>query len=288
LAVSDDHDRSDFVGDEIGVWSEIKLEIIRKYAAAYSRILSSRRKPAFEHLYIDGFAGSGQHRSRTTGELVAGSPIRALEVDPPFREYHFVDLQAARVESLRQLARERENVYLYEGNANEILLSNIFPRVRYDDYRRALCLLDPYGMQLEWRVLEAAGKAKSLEVFVNFPIMDINRNVLRRDARVDPAQAERLTMVWGDESWRDIAYGPPAQGELFEAEALEKRGNEAVAEAFRVRLRDVAGFGHVADPIPMRNARGATLYYLYFASQQPVAKNIVDEIFNLYRDAGGR
>jgi len=40
--------------DEIGYWSELKLEIIRKYARAYSTILTrqARRLP-LRHVYID-------------------------------------------------------------------------------------------------------------------------------------------------------------------------------------------------------------------------------------------
>lgn len=279
---------NDFVGDEIGAWTEIKLEIIKKYATAYSRILSSRTSPSFYHVYVDGFAGAGEHWSKKTGEVVPGSPRIALEVEPPFREYHFIDLKGMRVEALRRIAAGREDVYVYEADANEVLLEKIFPRVRFDEFRRALCLLDPYGMDLDWRVLEAAGHARSIEVFVNFPIgTAINRNVLRRDAQVDPVQAEHMTRVWGDESWRDVAYGPPRQPDLFGGDdQIEKRGNEQVAEAFRRRLVEVAGFAHVAEPIPMMSTKGNVLYYLYFASQQPVAKEIVEDIFNRYRDGG--
>jgi hypothetical protein len=34
----------------------------------------------------------------------------------------------------------------------------------------------------------------------------------------------------------------------------------------------------------MRNSRGATVYYLYFASAKAVAAKIVSDIFNKYRD----
>jgi three-Cys-motif partner protein len=71
--------------NEIGPWSEIKLEILRDYAAPYSKIVSAN---GFYHHYIDGFAGAGSHISRKTGEPVAGSPLNALKTDPPFREYH--------------------------------------------------------------------------------------------------------------------------------------------------------------------------------------------------------
>jgi hypothetical protein len=59
-----------------------------------------------------------------------------------------------------------------------------------------------------------------------------------------------------------------------------KRTNEAIAKAFRSRLKDIAGFAHVPEPIPMRNSTGAILYYLFFGSQKPVAANIVKDIFN--------
>ena len=55
--------------DEIGYWSEIKLDIIKDYAAAYSRILSSQKKPNFYHIYIDAFAGAVHVYDVTLGLL---------------------------------------------------------------------------------------------------------------------------------------------------------------------------------------------------------------------------
>lgn len=66
-------------------------------------------------------------------------------------------------------------------------------------------------------------------------------------------------------------------------EYLEKESNEAIAEAFRKRLQSVAGFKWVPDPIPMKNSIGAVVYYLFFASQKPVAAQIVKDIFGKYR-----
>jgi three-Cys-motif partner protein len=39
-------------------WTQDKLERVRKYLAAYSRIM---RKQRFLYAYIDGFAGTGYH-----------------------------------------------------------------------------------------------------------------------------------------------------------------------------------------------------------------------------------
>lgn len=67
----------------------------------------------------------------------------------------------------------------------------------------------------------------------------------------------------------------------------EKQSNDVVAEAFRSRLRKIAGFARVPKPIPMRNTRGATVYYLFFASQKDTAEHIVLDISRKYEGGGG-
>ena len=52
--------------DEIGEWSELKLDILKKYAGAYCTILKAR---GLRPIYIDGFAGAGVHIRKGTGSL---------------------------------------------------------------------------------------------------------------------------------------------------------------------------------------------------------------------------
>jgi hypothetical protein len=45
--------------DEIGIWSEVKLAIIKKYAAAYTTVMDAQRRERFPRMrwfYIDGYA----------------------------------------------------------------------------------------------------------------------------------------------------------------------------------------------------------------------------------------
>jgi hypothetical protein len=65
-----------FEFDEIGYWSELKLEIIEKYRAAYTTTFVNF--PYLKKYYIDGFSGAGIHLSKTTGAPIEGSPTRAL------------------------------------------------------------------------------------------------------------------------------------------------------------------------------------------------------------------
>ena len=66
--------------------------------------------------------------------------------------------------------------------------------------------------------------------------------------------------------------------------AFQKEDNQTIAEAFRQRLNQLAGFEHVPKPIPMRNSRNAVVYYLFFASQKPVAQSIVEDVFKKYQN----
>jgi hypothetical protein len=61
-----------------------------------------------------------------------------------------------------------------------------------------------------------------------------------------------------------------------------KQGNEQIVAAFQERLKKVAGFGFVPEPLPMRNSRKAVVYYLFFASPKAVAQKIITDIFRSY------
>lgn len=267
--------------DEIGIWSELKLSIIRDYATAYSTILSKQR---LRHMYIDGFAGPGIHLSKKSGQFVPGSPLNALEIVPPFKEFHFIDADGNRTARLKELAGDRPDVYVYAGDCNEILPKAVFPRASRDKFARALCLLDPYNIDLSWEVVCAAGQMGTIEVFLNFMMMDMNMNVLRHDPdSAEQSQIDRMNRFWGDGSWRKIMYS--TERNLFDWE--EKNSNEDLAEAYRRRLKSVAGFKHVPEPVPMKTKTGSTIYYLYFASPNETGGRIVQHIFDKYRKPRG-
>lgn len=192
--------------DEIGYWSEIKLSILEEYAKPYSQILLSR-KPQLHPIYIDGFAGAGHHKAKGSDRIIEGSPTRALAIDPPFDSFHFVDSDEGRASELKRISAGRSNVHVYHGDCNEVLTARVFPKINWANYQRALCILDPYGLHLNWETILMAGESKVVEIFLNFPVMDMNRNVLWRNSEgVSPLHRERMTKFWGDNSWESAAY----------------------------------------------------------------------------------
>lgn len=271
--------------DEVGYWSEVKLDIIKQYAGAYSKILSAQ-KPALEHHYIDAFAGAGVHLAKRTGDYIAGSPLNALNIQPPFKHYHLIDMDGERASNLRKLTEQNKQVTVREGDCNQILLNEVFPKIRYEKFQRALCILDPYRLNPDWNVVATAGKMRCVEIFLNFMVMDMNMNVLWKNPEgVAPAQILRMNQFWGDDSWRKAAYRE--EMDLF-GPREEKTTNDDVAEAYRERLKKVAGFKYVPKPMPMRNSSGATIYYLFFASPNVTGGKIVEDIFERYRQRGIR
>ena len=67
-----------------------------------------------------------------------------------------------------------------------------------EQYKRGLCVLDPYGLNLNWEVMKTAGQMKSIDMFLNFMVMDMNRNVLWKDPKkVSAAQVGSNECVLG-------------------------------------------------------------------------------------------
>jgi three-Cys-motif partner protein len=269
-----------FKFDEIGYWSELKLEIVEKYGSAYTKTFKKNRLKKY---YIDGFSGAGVHLSKKTATPVEGSPLRALKIFPPFDRYYFIDLDEEKTSHLSTICGNRSDVHIHTGDCTEYL-TELLPKIQFKNYERALCLLDPYGLHIDWEVIYLAGQSKAIDMFLNFPVMDMNRNAIWRNPEKVPQDGiERLNKYWGDESWKQAAYAESPQGSLFFGPEMVKQGNDEIAAAFRQRLKKVAGFEFVPEPLPMRNSTNAVVYYLFFASQKPVAEKIITDIFSKYR-----
>jgi three-Cys-motif partner protein len=268
--------------DQIGQWSHVKHEIVTRYGTEYAKILGEqrRKRKIRRFLYIDGYAGSGVAVDVATGDYVPGSALLALDITPKCDEYHFIELDERRAGTLERLTAGTPGVTIHRGDSNAILIDQVLSRCRYEDYARGLCLLDPYGLSVDYATLEAIGRMGSVEIFFNFMVVGANRNVLwTNPARVSSRRRALMTRVWGRDSWREELYRP--RHDLF-GDSEEKVSNEEVVEAYRRRLLD-AGFKYVPKPVPMRNSTNATIYYLFFASPNATGNRIVEHIFGKYR-----
>jgi len=269
-----------------GSWTQDKLERVRKYLVAYSTILSNR---AHRYAYIDAFAGTGYHelkKRKTTDilnlypeedepEMAAfldGSARLALEVEPRFHKYIFIEKskrKAAELEKLRgEFPDKRDDISIETKEANTYL-QKLCGRPWKD--HRAVLFLDPFVMQVTWKTLEAVAKTRAIDTWILFPVSGVNR-LLKRDAKIRASWRNRLDTMFGEPNWFDRFF-PVRDGGLFDADP-DKRDKTAdmvrIGKYFNERLESIFA-GVAGNPYTLYNTRGAPLYLLCFAAANPHA-----------------
>ncbi|MCC7105186.1 MAG: three-Cys-motif partner protein TcmP [Chloroflexi bacterium] len=275
----------------IRLWTRDKLEILGKYLHAYSTIMRKQRDEEGwlkSYSYIDAFANEGQYFDADAREYVDGSPGVALKCDPPFDDYWFIELRASRLVSLQANVTalpNRERAHFVQGDANEVLANTITRQIRREYYRRGFVFLDPYGLQVSWDTACRLAEARAFDVFVNFPVMGVNR-LLDRDRLPDERNTAALERIIGDSSWIEPMY--ESQPDLF-GETRHQRGRSRAEEIADIYVRKLkALFGRVSRPVIMRNSANAPLYALFLASHNETAVKITNSIFQTYERLGGR
>jgi len=273
-------------GNEIGRWSEDKLSLLRKYLDAYTRIMRGKSWCRNGYHYIDAFAGTGRPKARDEERYIDGSFLVALKIAHPFSSYIFIEKEDWRVAKLKKLQEEFPNysIEIKQGDCNTIIINEITTKIRFEYFNRGIIFLDPFGMDIEWETIEHIANTRALEIFLNFPLMAINRSVLMKKAyKFKPGQIERMNRFWGSPDWRDDLYEEVPT--LFEPEIKKiPQTGKSLGELFRSRLNEV--FSEVSDPLVMTNSKNAPLYCLIFAGHKESGKRIAQNIFARYERLG--
>lgn len=279
--------------DIIGQWSEEKLDLLAKYLKAYSVIMNEQKKTWLRsYYYIDAFAGSvrpkAQKAQNDEQRYVDGSPLRALQTEPKFDAYWFIDLKPQRVERVESLREEfpEHTINTRQGNCNDILCKEILPQIQRSSKKRAFVFLDPYGLQIDWETVKEIAKTEACDIFVNFSVMGVTR-LLPREQKPEPEVVEQLSKVMGNTDWIDRIYeaSPVTQLDLFESSSEPISSRDAIkaewlAGLYTEQLRSL--FKYVSKPVLMKNSTNSALYALCLASHNETAVKITNEMFNRY------
>lgn len=283
--------------DIIGRWSEEKLDLLAKYLKAYSVIMNDQKGRWLRaYYYIDAFAGSVRPRAKEDEKrYINGSPLRALQIEPKFDAYWFVDVSPRRVERVQRLREEFPNcvIDVRQGNCNDVLCNEIVPQLPRSSNQRAFVFLDPYGLQVNWETVRELAKTRTCDIFVNFSVMGVTRR-LPRDQNPDPEVIEQLSKVMGSTNWITQIYREPPgiQLDIFGNSTETKLSRDTIqaewlASLYTGQLQTL--FPHVSRPVLMRNSTNSVLYALCMASHNQTSINITNDIFNRYerlRDLG--
>ena len=112
--------------DEVGPWTEVKIEIVQKYARVFRTIIGAT--DYFHPVYMDAFAGSGMVVSEMRRCAVESTPARIIKIEPPFEEYHLVEADPGKKAILDSVVGDQPHVTVYLGDGNEICLKRSSPR----------------------------------------------------------------------------------------------------------------------------------------------------------------
>ena len=178
-----------------GDWTEQKIHILEEYAKAFLKVFKD--KPWAKLLYFDGFAGSGDIKSRS-GEKIEGAALRILSLDKPrsFDLYYFVELNEDYKSALNSRIKEKYpskiNYHVVAEDCNQKLKDMVTKFLDTDKGKnfKVLAFIDPKGMQLNWESIEIL-KDQSIDLWILSPTGGANR-LLKKDGRIRNAWLERL------------------------------------------------------------------------------------------------
>ena len=280
-----------------GDWTTDKLERVRKYLQAYTIIFDRNPKAQKLHtIYVDAFAGTGyrtQHHANADifhlpelGEadnqaFLKGSARIALEIKPAFKEYLFIECDPEHCRELERLKSE------FACNAGKITIvgedANAYMQrwCRDTDWRmtRAVVFLDPYGMQIEWPLVESLAKTQAVDLWILFPLGIAVNRMLTKSAPPPEEWANSLTRIFGTEDWQKVFYPHKKILTLFGEEDVQTKeaGFAKISVFFVERLKSV--FTAVApNPLPLFNSKNNPLYLLCFASGNPTGSSTAVKI----------
>jgi three-Cys-motif partner protein len=275
-----------------------KLETVERYLSAYTTALKLQK---FELLYVDCCAGSGasiprsalagqepaangqthlldgRHNMIDADQIIVGSALRALKVNPPFDRYLLNDVKKANVEALRVAVRTdfahlAGRVEITKFDANQILL-RLCAETNWKR-TRAVVFIDPFGLQIKFPTLQALARTGAIDLWYLVPVFAMYRQV-RQDGGVLEDGGRSVDEALGTAEWRQVvAVEEKGQIDLWGASqpvsrrAVDVKWFETVAKE---RLKEAFG-GRVVDQVLPLGRNGLHEFSLMFAWANPSDK----------------
>ena len=269
---------------KVGAWALDKLKCLGDYLSAYTTIMKSQ-KWCEAYFYIDAFAGAGKSKLRKSSgreqsaeqllfdvghyshldedeaSYIEGSTYVALDIQHPFSKYFFIDLSKDRIEKLKEIKRKYIGSHAIEvihSDASLALTTILCDSDINWKKCKGVVFLDPFGMQVPWRIIEDIAQNNSLEILLNLPVGMAIQRLLPRSGIFTQEQRNMLTDYFGSQNWEDIIY--QRNTDLFGHETTLKINDsgERLANWYRKRLEEI--FGYSSPPRLITNSNGTHLY----------------------------
>ncbi len=256
-----------------GKWTEDKLAILERYLDAYTTAL---KEQVFDLMYIHAFAGTGtieqtSHDDHENGRrFIEGSAERAGRItDKPFDKLIFVDRDTERCHKLEVLRQRHPDRCIEIENAD----ANSFLQSLNEDWRqwRGVLFLDPFATAVEWKTIKKIASFEALDTWILFPTQALARMLptSRTPDDINGEWVNRLTKVYGDESWREL-YSESSQGELFDDPGMERNpGVEGLISIYKKNLENLLGDRFLPKSRTLKNSKNSALFEFMFCVGHP-------------------
>jgi three-Cys-motif partner protein len=272
-----------------------KLERVGRYLSAYQIALKNQ---SFRKIYIDPFAGTGYWTPKVARdqlhlalseriEIAKGSALRALEVEPPFDRYIFIEKKPGNFSALQKNISLKfpnllNRIEFINADANHALI-HLCRSVDWNE-NRAVTFLDPFGMQVDRATLSAIAGTHSVDVWYLFPShMGVARTVTH-NPQVPPHFRKALDRIYGTTDWEDYFYRVSSQGLLFveDAPSVERVATLQRIESYtRLRLESIFKGGVAKKAVPMdRDGRNMYLLFFVVGNPKPAARELALRLAN--------
>lgn len=284
---------------EVGPWAKEKLDALGKYLNAYTKILRRQTQLCLKgYVYIDAFAGTGRAKIRgpqATEQLsfsplgfpniedgeetfIEGSPRVALGIKHPFTHYVFIEEDEQRCRSLKNLRRQHSDKKIYIRNCDcNAYLQKLMNRMDRNKWRGVI-FLDPYGTHVSWETVRVLGERKLFEIFVNFPLMAINRLSYKIGEEIPANYRNTLNAYFGSEEWFRLIY--KKRTDMFDSVGYTKKQNAAkiLTDFYKQKLR--SKFQYVSAAHLICNSKHSPLYCLIWAGHNQTGYRIADYVLS--------
>lgn len=265
-----------------GSWTEAKMEIVVNYAKAYLIIMN--KQDWVKTLYFDGFAGSGIIGAND--KEIKGTALRILDIDEPkpFDIYYFVEKDKKNKDSLeaainRHYPNKKKNTHVVNEDCNK-KLADMADYLRKNKSFRSLVFIDPFGMSVNWRSIEAL-KDIGIDLWILVPTgLGVNR-LLKNDKKIPEGWLIKLEAFLGLPREKILShfYSDKTVHTLFgneiktnkELDAIEKVGS-----LYTERLKTV--FKYVSESFVMRNGTNSIMYHFMMATNNATGLKLANDI----------
>lgn len=281
-----------------GPWTEKKLNAFSSYVWSYLTILKTQKQ--WKTIYFDGFAGSGT-RTKTNSETYnqlsitkedeniykgAAERVLTLKDDLLFDFYYFIDTNASSLskleEKLNVLPNVRKTKLVFRPKDCNHSLEELATALKSNKYA-ALVLLDPFGMQIDWKSISNLKGTRS-DIWILVPTGVIVNRLLFRSGEL--RFIDKLTSFFGlsEEEIRKEFYKTEQKLDLFgdESEAVTKVV-KPIQQIMRVYIRQLKTVWKFVTEQPLRldDRKGRPLFHLVFASNNANALKIAKDIIKV-------